>query len=141
VVVDQRACNYEPHVLGVRVGQQVTFVNSDPLLHNVHALAAKNEGFNDSLPTAGARLVKRFTRPEVMVRMRCDVHPWMFAYVAVVPHPFFAVTGAGGEFALEGVPPGEYVVEAWHETLGTRTQKVAVAPKGEARADFSFEAK
>jgi uncharacterized membrane protein len=139
VLLDQRGCNYEPHVLGLQVGQALTFLNSDPVLHNIHGLAAKNDPFNDAMPpAAGARVTKRFRKPEVMVRVRCDVHPWMAAFVGVVPHPFFAVTGASGEFALEGVPPGEYVVEAWHEVLGRRRQRVSLAARAEARADFSF---
>lgn len=142
VVIDQRGCMYEPHVLGVRVGQPVTFVNDDAVTHNVNARGKQNAGFNESMPPVrGTRLTRKFMKPEIMVRARCDVHPWMSAFVGVLPHPCFAVTGVKGEFALEGVPPGEYVLEAWHETLGTRTQKVTLAAKGEVRIEFAFAAK
>ena len=137
VVIDQAGCVYQPLVVGVQVGQQLTFVNSDTVLHNVHTLAENNRGANFSMPTRGMRTSRKFNKPEVMIRTKCDVHPWMRAFIGVVPHPHFAVTGADGAFRFQGVPPGEYVVELWHEKLGVQTLKVAVPEKGTARADFT----
>lgn len=133
-VIDQRGCLYDPRVAGVRVGQKVVFLNSDPLLHNVRAVSDANPVFNDVMPTAGLRLEKVFRRPDVMLQARCDVHPWMSAWLGVLPHPWFAVTDAAGAFTLEGVPPGTYTLEAWHEVLGRTSTSVEVTPGGTIRA-------
>lgn len=138
VVLDQSGCMYSPRVIGVQLGQAVTFVNSDPVMHNIHGMGDAN-GFNAGMPGKDQRITRKFESPEVMLKMKCDVHPWMTAYIGVVPHPYFAVTGANGEFSLENVPPGDYVIEAWHEVLGTQTAKVTVTPKGEAKTDFTFK--
>jgi hypothetical protein len=139
-VLDQQGCVYTPRVLGVRVNQPLEIANDDPSFHNVHALPAVNLEFNQGLNTKGARMVKTFTAPEVMVRFKCDVHGWMAAYVGVVSHPFFAVTAADGTFALAGVPPGTYTVEAWHERFGTQTAQVTVAERQAQAVAFSFAA-
>ena len=109
-VLDQKGCHYSPRVLGVRVNQPITISNDDPTFHNVHALPKTNMEFNQGLVKRGDYMSKTFTAPEVMVRFKCDVHGWMAAYVGVVAHPFFAVTGADGSFSLTGVPPGTYTV-------------------------------
>lgn len=138
VVLDQKGCRYTPHVFGVQVGQALEIVNSDPTLHNVHALPKINAEFNFGQPVENMRSRRTFARPEVMVAIRCDVHGWMSAYAGVVTHPFFAVTKAGGSFAIAGLPPGTYVLEAWHERLGTRTQQITVDDKKGATAAFTF---
>jgi uncharacterized membrane protein len=140
VTVDQKACFFEPRMIGVRVGQPVRFLNSDPMLHNVRALGTVNRGFSLAMPLPGMEHVKTFNKPEVMVPLRCDVHPWMTANIGVKPHPYFAVTNASGEYVLSSVPPGEYVIEAWHETLGRQTAKVSLGASGTASADFTFKA-
>jgi plastocyanin len=139
VVLDQKGCHYTPRVLGVQVGQQVEVLNSDPTLHNVHAVPAANQEFNTGQPLAGMKHLHRFSTREVMVPFKCDVHPWMRAYVGVLDHPFFGVTGADGTFSLNGLPPGTYTVEAWHETLGTQTQMVTIGPKESREVTFSFK--
>jgi plastocyanin len=136
VVLDQKGCIYTPRVVGVRAGQPFEVLNSDDTLHNIHALPMANQDFNTSLK----KISRTFTVPEVMVRFKCDVHPWMAAYVGVVAHPFFAVTDASGAFELKGVPPGTYTLEAWHERFGTRTLGVTIDPKGSQTATFSFAA-
>lgn len=138
VVVDQHACIYSPHVVGVRVGQPITFVNSDPLFHNVRSVAQANEAFNLYMAARNERITRTFKRPEIMIQTRCDVHPWMRSYIGVVPHPWFAVTGSDGAFVLQGVPPGQYVVEAWHEVFGKQSQTVTVGPAAETSLGFSF---
>ena len=141
VVLDQKGCRYTPHVLGVQVGQSVEVLNSDPTLHNVHAVPASNQEFNTGQPLPGMKHQHRFSTREVMVPFKCDVHPWMRAYVGVLDHPYFAVTGADGSFELKGLPPGTYTIEAWHETLGTQTQTVTIAAQETGNVAFEFKPK
>jgi plastocyanin len=140
VVIDQAGCVYSPRVVGVRAGQNIKFLNSDPVLHNVRSVGAGNPVWNELMPLQGQDLIKVFRRPEVMVQTRCDVHPWMVAHIGVIAHPWFAVTDAKGVFRLEGVPEGEYVVEAWHEVFGKVEARVAVAAGGTAEREFRFRA-
>ena len=138
VELQQDGCRYIPHVFGIRVGQALSIVNSDPTLHNIHATPASNEEFNTGQPIEGMVYERTFDTPEVMVPFQCDVHGWMNAYAGVVNHPFFGVTGGDGAFDLSGLPPGDYVVEAWHEELGTQTQNVTVAEGATAELNFTF---
>jgi plastocyanin len=138
VTMDQKGCVYAPRVFGVRVGQPIEILNSDDTVHNVHALPMQNQEFNESQPRVGMRTTKIFTVPEVMVRFKCDFHGWMAAHVGVMSHPFFAVTDATGAFDLKGLPPGTYTIEAWHETFGTRTQQVTVAPGAQQTVTLAF---
>jgi hypothetical protein len=137
-VFDQRGCLYVPHVLGVQRYQPVQVLNSDTLLHNVHATAEKQDGFNFGQPVAGMVSVVQFQEEEVMVSVKCDVHGWMKAYIGVVDHPYFAVSTADGEFQLPNVPPGTYTLEAWHEVFGTRTAEITVGDSEHVVVDFSF---
>jgi plastocyanin len=138
VVLDQRSCRYVPHVFGVRVGQPIEIVNSDPTLHNIHAVAAANREFNIGQP-APAKNTHTFSTREVMVPFKCDVHRWMNAYAGVLDHPFYAVTSDEGRFELKGLPPGTYTVEAWHEMLGAQTQSVTIGEKETKEVAFSFK--
>jgi uncharacterized protein (DUF2141 family) len=138
-VLDQEGCEYHPHVLGVQTGQEFTIRNSDGLLHNINANPTENRGFNSSQPV-NMDTEQSFSTPEVMIPVRCDVHGWMEAYIGVVDHPYFAVTGEDGSFQIENLPPGSYVIEAWHETLGTQTMNVTVGPNESGTADFSYDA-
>lgn len=138
VVVDQKSCVYKPRVVGARVDQKVVFLNSDPVLHNVRAVAEANAVFNDMMPSKDMRLEKVFTKTEVPVRAKCDVHPWMSAFIGVVPHPFYAVSGASGEFTLVNVPEGTYEIEAWHEVFGRQSQTVTVAPRDTTTLTLTF---
>jgi len=139
VLLDQKACVYEPRVVGLMVGQDLEISNNDPSMHNVHPLPKNNKEWNTSQAPKGEKIIKQFEKEEVMVRFKCNVHPWMVAWVGVVSHPFFAVTGDDGSFSLKGLPPGEYTLEAWHEKLGTQEIKVTVAAKESKAADFSFK--
>jgi plastocyanin len=141
VTMDQKGCVYVPRVFGVRVGQPIEILNSDATIHNVHALPMHNQEFNESQNRAGMRTTKTFTVPEVMVRFKCDFHGWMAAYVGVMSHPFFAVTDAAGAFSIKGLPPGTYTLEAWHETFGTQTRQVTIAPGGQQTIAIAFSAK
>jgi plastocyanin len=139
VVLDQKGCHYTPHVFGIQVGQPLHITNSDPTLHNVHALPKANQEFNTGQPIQGMKYEHTFSAKEVMVPFKCDVHGWMNAYAGVLDHPFFAVTDASGKFELKGLPPGDYTIEAWHEKLGAQEQKITVGAKESKDANFSFK--
>ena len=138
VVLDQDKCRYTPRVLGVRVGQPLSIRNSDPLLHNVRASGTINQGFNMSTPLEGVSFQRTFATKEVMVPFKCDVHAWMSAFVGVLDHPYFGTSAADGKVVLSNVPPGTYTLEAWHETLGTRTQQVTIGAKEAKDVAFTF---
>jgi len=141
VKLNQKDCAYEPRVFGVQAGQPIQISNSDPTLHNVHAMPENQKKFNLGMPMQGMKFMKKFDKPEVMVKIKCDVHPWMRAYAGVVTHPYFAVTGADGAYEIKDVAPGTYTLEAWHEKLGTQTQQVTVAEDGKAEINFTFQQK
>ena len=126
VVLDQKGCTYQPALLALRVGQPLLIRNSDGVLHNVHALAKSNAPFNVGQPIAGME-ARRIMRVAETFPVRCDINDWMEASIVVVDDSFFAVTDADGRFTIDGLPPGEYEIEAWHPKLGVRTQKVRVA--------------
>jgi len=140
VVLDQKGCLYEPHVFGLLVGQPLEIVNSDDTLHNVHSLAETNDAFNLGMPKKGMRFTRTFDKPEVMVKIKCDVHGWMVSYAGIVPHPFFAVSTKDGAFEIRNLPAGTYTLEAWHEKLGRQTQKVTVGEKETKPLAFTFRA-
>lgn len=137
VTIDQKGCQYHPHVFGIQVGQPLEIVNSDATLHNVHSLAEKSKQFNLGMPLQGMKLTKKFENPEVMAKLKCDVHPWMSAYIGVLSHPFYSVTGEDGAFEIKDLPSGDYTIEAWHEQYGAQTQTVTVS-EGPASVEFNF---
>ena len=139
VVIDQDGCRYHPHVFGILVGQTLSIKNSDGIAHNIKAKGVKNRPFNISQPNM-MMTPRTFTTAEVMVPLECNVHGWMKAWLGVLPHPFFAATGADGSFSIKGLPPGTYTVEAWHEKYGTQTAMVTVAGTQTKTADFTFAA-
>ena len=139
VKFDQRGCRYVPRVFGVRAGQPIEVLNDDNTLHNVHALAKTNREFNQSMALKGEKKTYTFAEPEAMVRFKCDVHGWMTAHVGVMPHPFFAVSKADGTFEIPGLPPGTYTIEAWHERLGSQSQKVTIADRQPQTVSFTFK--
>jgi len=141
-VLDQKGCMYEPYVLGVVTGQKYKIKNSDPTLHNVHATPKVNTEFNFAQPIQGQVTEKSFDKPEVLVRMMCNVHPWMFAYIGVVDHPFFAVTDKDGSFKIPDLPAGTYTIEAFHQKIGpkgAKTQQITVGAADKKTADFELE--
>src|SRR5689334_19471916 len=138
--IDQKECRYHPHVFGMRVGQPLQIINSDPTLHNIHAIPKANTEFNNGQPIQGMKMNHTFTAKEVMVPFKCDVHGWMNAYVGVLDHPFFAVTDDEGKFDIKGLPPGTYTIEAWHEKAGTVTQSVTVGNSETKDVTFTLKA-
>lgn len=138
-VLDQKGCMYSPHVMGVMVNQPIDILNPDGTLHNVHAMAKANKSFNIAMPKFRKKITRKFDKPEVMVKMKCDVHPWMMGYIGVMDHPYFAVSDTAGAFSIADLPGGEYEVEAWHERLGTQKMSVSV-PQGEVKElTFTFK--
>ena len=138
VSLDQQNCRYHPHVLGIQAGQDLRILNSDSLLHNINAQPSTNRGFNISQPQAGMATTRSFSLQEVMIPVKCDVHGWMNAYIGVLEHPYYAVSSSDGSFSLEGLPPGEHVIEAWHERYGVQEDTVTVAAGGSASVSFTF---
>ncbi len=139
VTLDQHGCQYRPHVFGMMAGQPLKVLNSDGTLHNIHALPKKNAEFNIGQPFKGMETVKKFENPELGIRFKCDVHKWMGAYTGVFNHPFFAVTNDQGAFEIKNLPPGNYVIEAWHEKYGPQTQNVTITGAESKSIDFNFK--
>ncbi len=139
VTLDQKGCQYSPHIFGIQVGQPLRILNSDGTLHNIHALPKLNAEFNIGQPFQKMETIKKFDKPEVPVRFKCDVHKWMGAYCAVLNHPFFATTNDQGTFEIKNLPPGNYVIEAWHEKYGAQTQSLTVSGPETKTLDFTFK--
>ncbi len=138
VTVDQEGCMYIPHVMGIMVGQPYRILNTDGILHNIHTLPKINPAFNRGQPATVKEMTTTFPKAETAFQIKCDVHPWMSAYMAVFSHPFFSVTGTDGKFTIAGLDPGTYEVTAWHERLGVQTATVTVAATGAKTQDFKF---
>ncbi len=140
MVLDQKGCRYVPHVIGVMVGTPVEFRNSDPTMHNIHTTAetSTNPEVDISQPPMGGTTQRVFGKPELMLPVRCNNHPWMNAFINVSPDPFFAVTDENGHFEIRGLPPGTYTLVADHEVLGQQTAQVTVGSKQTASADFTY---
>jgi plastocyanin len=139
VVIDQKGCWFQPRVMGIQTGQTLEVTNSDPVTHNIHPLAQINREWNHSQGQGDAPLARRFSKPEVMIRVKCNIHSWMRAFIGVVEHPYFAVTGPDGTFQISNIPPGDYVVAAWQEKLGTQEQRIRVTPSGKIVTNFTFK--
>lgn len=138
VTLSQAGCVYRPRVFGVRAGQTLRLLNPDGTMHNVNAMPKVNQGFNKPMDRETEQSETVFARPEPIFPIKCDVHPWMRAYCAVMAHPFFAVTKENGAFSIAGLPPGEYTLEVWHERLGTQSTRVTVTADATAQVDFVF---
>ena len=138
VTLDQDGCVYKPHVMGIMVGQTYRILNSDGILHNIHTLPKVNAAFNRGQPATVKEMTTTFPKPENVFQVKCDVHPWMSAYIGVFTHPFFAVTGADGKFSLPNLDAGTYEITAWHERLGTQSASITVAANETKAQNFKF---
>ena len=138
VVLDQKGCRYNPHMLGIMAGQPLKITNTDTADHNIHDMPSNNPPFNESQSPTDKPVIKKFSTPEMMIPVQCNQHPWMRAYINVMSHPYFAVSGPDGTFEIKKLPPGEYTIAAVHEKFGEQTIKVKVGPKETAKAAFSF---
>jgi len=142
VRLSNKGCRFDPHVLAVQQGTTLEMSNEDPVFHNVHITKNGETVANNGLPPGGGQVVKKQLKDAGLLDVRCDAgHTWMKAYIVVVPHTYFAVTGADGKFSLAGVPAGKYKLKVWHETLGTLEQDVEVKDGADAAAAFEFTAK
>jgi len=139
VTIDQNGCVYKPHILGIQARQTLKVITSDDTTHNIHPMPKVNREWNVSQPPKADPITQTFSRPEVAIPVKCNQHPWMKAWINVVDHPFYAVTGDDGSFELKGLPPGNYEIEAVQEQYGAQTQKVTVAAKQAATAEFTFK--
>ncbi len=138
VVIEQKGCQYQPHVLAVRANQRLEVVNDDPTAHNIHPTPTNNREWNKAeLP--GAKLEEAFAREEVAIPVKCNIHPWMRGYIAVFKHPYFIVTKDDGSFQLPNLPPGTYTIKAWHEKLGTATQTITIGANETKELSFVFK--
>jgi hypothetical protein len=139
VILDQNGCHYVPHVIGIQANQGFEVKNSDPTSHNVNVQGKQNPPWNIVQGPNAQPIMQKFPRPETVIPIKCNQHPWMKAYVGVVNHPFYAVSGADGSYTIKGLPPGKYNLVAWHERYGEKTMEVNLAAKGTATADFAFD--
>jgi len=139
VTIDQKGCWFRPRVLGIQTSQVLKVTNSDPVTHNIHPLAKVNREWNHSQGPDDPPITRRFVRPEVMIRVKCNIHGWMRAWVGVLDHPYFAVTGDDGKFEIGNIPPGKYTIAAWQEDMGTQEQAVTIAPSGRMEVEFTFK--
>jgi plastocyanin len=142
LVIEQKGCEYIPYVSACQTGQKVVVKNLDPVLHNVHVTPQNpgNEEENRAQMPHGSDLSFAFNAPERFLRFKCDVHPWMFAYVNVFDHPFFSVSGRDGSYRIHNVPPGHYTVVAAHRKAGSLEKTVDVRNQ-DVRLNFTFVAK
>jgi len=138
VILTQKGCNYDPHVLGVQVGQPVKILNPDGTLHNVHALSKVNPEFNLAMPKFRKEMTKVFKKEESIFPIKCDVHPWMSGWLAVLSHPYFQVTKVDGQYTIDNLPPGDYTIEAWHEKLGKQKARVKIEGGEAKEINFTF---
>jgi plastocyanin len=138
VTLDQRGCIYVPHVMGIMVGQPYRILNSDGILHNIHTLPKVNRSFNRAMPATSKETSTTFDKPENVFQIKCDVHPWMSAFIGVFTHPFFSATATDGKFTLPNLDKGTYEITAWHERLGTQTATVTVTGTDTKTQDFKF---
>lgn len=138
VTIDQNGCQYKPHVAGIMVGQTYKILNSDGVLHNIHTLPKVNASFNKGMPGTLKEATTVFSKPEAVFQIKCDVHPWMQAWMAVFTNPFFSVTGPDGKFTISGLDPGTYEITAWQERLGTQTATVTVGANETKTQAFKF---
>ena len=138
VKVDQEGCIYAPHVVAVMTGDPIEVTNKDAVTHNINAMSQLRQGWNETQVQDGPPITRRFSKEEIPMTVKCNMHPWMRFYAAVVDHPYFQVTGKDGQFALRNVPPGTYTLTAWHETFGTKKQTIVVQPKQEQTVSIAF---
>ncbi len=141
VMVDQKDCVYTPHVVGAMAGQKVSFTNSDPVSHNVNIAAKNNRQANHAQAPGSGAIEKTFARPEILITVKCNVHPWMRTYVGILKHPYFAVTSADGSFSIPNLPPGDYTLAVWQEALGEKEIQITVGESETVEANVEYNGK
>ncbi len=139
VVVDQNGCWFQPRIIGIQTGQLFEVRNSDPVTHNIHPMAQINREWNHSQGAGDPPMARKFAKPEVMIRVKCNIHSWMHAFVGVVDNPYFAVSKEDGSYSIENLPPGTYLIGFWQEALGTQERQVTVAPHSNTQVNLTFK--
>jgi carboxypeptidase family protein len=139
VTIDQNGCWFQPRVLGIQTNQMLRVTNSDPVTHNIHPMGQINREWNHSQGAGDEPLARKFIKPEIMIPVKCNIHHWMRAYIGVVDHPYFAVSKPDGSFTIEGLPPGTYTLEFWHESLGTQEREITIPPHERAVINVTFK--
>jgi plastocyanin len=140
VTFTQKGCQYIPHVIALHIGQELHVVNGDQTSHNIHPMAKSNPEWNKSQPPGAPPIVQKFDNAE-FISVKCQIHPWMHGWFAVLKTNHYSITGDGGAFTLPNLPPGKYTITAWHEDYGTQTQDVTISGNETKSVDFSFKAK
>lgn len=140
VILEQKGCQYHAHVTAMLAGQKLLVENHDATTHNIHPQPANNREWNQFQAQGAPDFEATFGREEIAIPVKCNVHPWMKGYIAILKNPYFAVSDKDGEFSLEGIPPGTYTLTAWHEKLGTQTKKVTIVPNETSKIEFVFKA-
>jgi hypothetical protein len=141
VTIDQSGCWFRPRVVGIQTGQILQVINSDPVTHNIHPMAEVNREWNHSQGAGDPPIDRKFVMPEVMIRVKCNIHSWMHAFIGVLRHPYFAVSKDDGTYEITNLPPGTYTIAVWQERLGTQEQQLTVPSHGTAEANFTFKEK
>ena len=141
VTINQQGCWFRPRVLGIQVGQPLEIINSDPVTHNIHPMPAMNREWNHSMGPGDDPITRKFTKPEIMIPVKCNIHSWMHAFIGVLDHPYFVTTGDDGTFSLPNLPPGTYTLAVWQEKLGTMSQQITITPGQNSAADFTYKGK
>ena len=139
IVIDQNGCWFRPRIVGIQTGQVFEVRNSDPVTHNIHPMAQINREWNHSQGAGDPPMVRKFLKPEVMIRVKCNVHSWMHAFIGVVDNPYFAVSKENGSYSIENLPPGTYTIGFWQEALGTQERQITVAPHSNTQVNLTFK--
>ena len=139
ITITQKGCWFEPRMMGIEAGQPFRVINADPFTHNIHPRTANTREWNQSQDAGAEPLIRKFARAEIMVRIKCNIHPWMKAWVGVTEHPFHAISGNDGTFTIKNLPAGKYTIEAWQEELGTQQQEVTVTPQATETLSFTYK--
>lgn len=139
VVIDQNGCWFRPRIVGIQTSQILQVTNSDPVTHNIHPMAQINREWNHSQGAGEAPLGRKFIKAEVMIRVKCNIHNWMRAYIGVVDNPYFAVSKENGSYSIRNLPPGTYTIAVWQEDFGTQERQVTVAPRTNSLTNFTFK--
>lgn len=139
-ILDQKGCVFNPHVLIVQAGKPFDILNNDGVLHNFHSYSQKNSPVNKAQPGFKKKMMETFAQPEIM-KVTCDAHPWMTAWIVVTDRPYVTTTDGDGAFKLTDVPPGNHTVEIWHETLGKTTKTVTVKAGEDTKVNFELSPK
>ena len=137
-VFDQKTCEFRPHILAFPAGSTIDVTNSDGILHNIHTTSSANTSQNQAQPKFKPKIQLKVEKPEWPIKVQCDVHNWMSAYWISEEHPYVGVTDAAGAFKIADLPPGDYEVEIWHESLGKKTEKISIKAKDETKVAWQL---